>query len=184
VADCWLLAAGCWLLAAGCWLVGCSPEPTDRDSAPQHALSFCVFLPGWKEDGGYQKLSNSKFLRRLVLIAASDHGYCDGAAYQRQDPYRFSPYDTAVFVLQTDKASRKWPADDKFEKELRTVFAECTPSENAVKRQRKTSAGAKRAKEAKAGASGALAPAPAKDADDDDESADSDDESSEEDEEE
>ena len=34
------------------------------------------------------------------------------AAHQRQDPYRFSPYDTAVFVLQTDKAARKWPADE------------------------------------------------------------------------
>ena len=72
-----------------------------------HALSFVVFLPGWQEGGGYQKLSASSFLRRRVLIAAADHGYCDGAAHQRQDPYRFSPYDTAVFVLQTDKASRK-----------------------------------------------------------------------------
>ena len=42
----------------------------------------------------------------------------------------------AVFVLQTDKASRKWPADDAFEKELRVAFAECTPSDTALTRQR------------------------------------------------
>ena len=106
-----------------------------------HALSFVVFLPGWQEGGGYQQLSASPFLRRRVLIAAADHGYCDGAAHQRQDPYRYSPYDTAVFVLQTDKASRKWPADDKFERELRKAFAECVPSENAVQRQGKATKG-------------------------------------------
>ena len=44
----------------------------------------------------------------------------------------YDAHDTAVFVLQTDKASRKWPADDKFEHALRTAFAECTPSEQAV----------------------------------------------------
>ena len=43
----------------------------------EHALSFAVILPGWKEGGGYQALSASPFLRRTVLIAAADHGYCD-----------------------------------------------------------------------------------------------------------
>ena len=120
-------------------------EAAAAEPVGNHALSYTVFLPGWQEGAGYQSLSKSKFLRRRVLIAAADHGYCDGAAHQRQDPYRFSPYDTAIFVLQTDKASRRWPADDKFEAALRKAFAECTPSVTAVKRQHKQTKGAKRA---------------------------------------
>lgn len=118
---------------------------SERIPIGSHTLSFCVFLPGWQECVGFQKLSNSTYLRRLILIAATEHGYCDGAAYQRQDPYRFSPYDTAVFVLQTDRAVKKWPADDAFEHELRIAFAQCTPSESAVKRQSKKGKGAYRA---------------------------------------
>ena len=60
-----------------------------------------------------------------------------GAAHQRQDPYRYSPYDTAIFVVQTDKGARKWAADDRFERELRKAFAECVPSDTAVQRQLK-----------------------------------------------
>lgn len=82
-------------------------------------------------------------MRRHILIAAKDHGYCDGASYQRQDPYRNSPFDTAILVLQTAKASRKWPAHDKFEAALRSAFAECVPSAAAVARQLKHDAGAK-----------------------------------------
>lgn len=36
-------------------------------------------------------------------------GFLDGASHQRRDPYRQSPWDTGVFVLQTSRASRKWP---------------------------------------------------------------------------
>ena len=108
-----------------------------------HALSFTVILPGWKECDAFNVLSESHFLRRRVLVAAADHGFCDGASYQRQDPYRNSPFDTSVFVLQTDKAARKWPANDKFEADLRDAFAACVPSESAVGRQLKHDAGAK-----------------------------------------
>lgn len=36
-------------------------------------------------------------------------GFLDGASHQRRDPYRQSPWDTGVFVLQTSRAARKWP---------------------------------------------------------------------------
>ena len=84
----------------------------------------------------------SAFLARHVLIAAADHGFCDGAAYQRQDPFRHAPFDTAVLVLQTAKAGRKWVADDAFEAALRGAFAACVPSDAAVARQLKRGAGA------------------------------------------
>uniref|UniRef100_A0A7S0L1P1 PCIF1 WW domain-containing protein n=1 Tax=Coccolithus braarudii TaxID=221442 RepID=A0A7S0L1P1_9EUKA len=104
----------------------------------KHALSFVVFLPGWQEGGGYQQLSKSAFLRAKILVAATDHGFCDGASHQRQDPYRHSPYDTCVFVLQTAKASRKWPtAKPDFEAQLRAAMGKCVPSEAAVGRQLK-----------------------------------------------
>jgi phosphorylated CTD-interacting factor 1 len=109
-----------------------------------HALSFIVILPGWTESAAFTALSESPFLRKRVLIAAADHGFCDGAAFQRQDPFRASPFDTSVFVMQTDKASRKWPCSaDKFEVELRAAFASCMPSASAVERQLKRDAGAR-----------------------------------------
>jgi hypothetical protein len=52
-----------------------------------------------------------RYLRFKLVVAAEDHGFCDGASHQRKDPYRESPYDTAVFVLQTEAGARKWPAD-------------------------------------------------------------------------
>lgn len=117
------------------------------DAQGDHALSFTVIIPGWAESECYQKLKASPFMRRHVLIAAADHGYCDGASYQRQDPYRHSPFDTAVLVMQTDKAARKWAANDGFEAGLRTAFAACVPSEAAVARQLKRDAGARGAVE-------------------------------------
>ena len=100
------------------------------------ALSFVVILPGWQEGASYKTLTASPFLRAKILIAAADHGFCDGASHQRQDPYRHSPFDTAVLILQTDKASRKWPAaTGTFESALRRAFGACVPSETAVARQ-------------------------------------------------
>lgn len=62
---------------------------------------------------GYQALSSTPYLRRQLLVAASDHGYCDGAAHQRKDTYRLSPYDTCVFFVQTDKAAARWAVTDQ-----------------------------------------------------------------------
>merc|ERR1712012_516024 len=84
----------------------------------RHALAFSVFVPAWMEGQAFHRLSSSPFLRRKVLVAAADHGYCDGASYQRKDPFQESPYDTACFFLQTDRAAERWPADAGFEAEL------------------------------------------------------------------
>lgn len=101
----------------------------------RHALAFAVFLPAWREGRAFHRLSASPFLRRTVLLAAADHGYCDGASYQRKDPFQESPFDTACFFLQTDRAAQSWPADSAFEAELRTAMAQCVPSAAAVQRQ-------------------------------------------------
>ena len=58
-----------------------------------------------------------------------------GASHQRADPLRASPYDTVVFVLQTERGSRKWPADGRFEAELRAAFAASVPLSSAAERQ-------------------------------------------------
>ena len=39
------------------------------------------------------------------MLAAADHGYCDGAAHQRKAAFRGSLYDTGVFVLMSKKAA-------------------------------------------------------------------------------
>jgi len=102
-------------------------------------LSFAVFVPGWKEGRGYRAMCASSMLRRQVHIDASDHGFCDGASHQRKDPFRASPYATTCFILQTTRASTKWPANDSFEKDLRKAMALTVPLKSASARQEKRS---------------------------------------------
>ncbi|XRB24019.1 phosphorylated CTD-interacting factor 1 [Pseudoscourfieldia marina] len=98
-------------------------------------LAFCFVQPGWTERVAWTSLSKSAFLRLRVVVAAADHGFCDGTSHQRQDPFRTSPYDTGVFVLQTSAAATKWPVGEALEPELRAAFAQCLPSQAAAKRQ-------------------------------------------------
>ena len=55
-------------------------------------MSFVVVVPAWEEARFHTLLSQSPHLRRTVVIAKEDHGFCDGASHQRQDRYRDSPY--------------------------------------------------------------------------------------------
>jgi len=48
-------------------------------------MSFVVIVPGWLEDPAWMALSASSFKRAFFLVAAADHGFCDGAQHQRQD---------------------------------------------------------------------------------------------------
>ena len=63
-------------------------------------------------------------------MAATDHGYCDGAAHQRKNTYRTSVYDTGVFVLQSKRAVEtnagktvSAEGGKKFEKSLRASMS-------------------------------------------------------------
>ncbi|KAF6254202.1 phosphorylated CTD interacting factor 1 WW domain-containing protein [Scenedesmus sp. NREL 46B-D3] len=105
--------------------------------AARTALSFCVLVPGWQEVAGWQMMSSSSHLRRSLVVAAADHGYCDGASHQRRDLYRQSPYDSAILFLQTTAAAAKWPVSDSLIQQLQAAMASCCPSGAAVERQRK-----------------------------------------------
>ena len=45
-------------------------------------LTFVVFVPGWTDEWAWSALNNSRFLVTKFVVAAADHGYCDGAAHQ------------------------------------------------------------------------------------------------------
>jgi phosphorylated CTD-interacting factor 1 len=101
-------------------------------------LCFVVLLPGWGELRGRAALLASPALRFSLRVAADDHGFCDGASHARRDPFRASPYDTDVLVLQTRAAAAATPVrSDALEAELRAAFAACVPSLAAAKRQRR-----------------------------------------------
>eukprot|EP00775_Hariotina_reticulata_P012416 gene12416-12552_t len=68
---------------------------------------------------------------------SSLRGYCDGAAHQRKDPYRASPFDTALLFLQTRAAATKWPISPRLLQDLQAAMATCLPSAAAAERQRK-----------------------------------------------
>ncbi|CAM9239464.1 unnamed protein product, partial [Ectocarpus fasciculatus] len=92
-------------------------------------MSFVVIIPGWEDDPAWIALSESKFKKQQWLIAACDHGYCDGAQHQRQDRYRESTYDTGVFVLQNDLGAKKWPSNNPLvESSLREAMAHAIPT--------------------------------------------------------
>lgn len=100
----------------------------------QHALSFVIVLPdgaGAKEGRAHQSLSNSPFLRATIRLSAAEHGYADGAAHKRSDPYHQALADAAVLVLQTEKGARKWAADTSpLQAKLRFAFGACLPPPN------------------------------------------------------
>ncbi len=86
--------------------------------------------------GGYARLSSSPFLRREVRFGAGTLGFVHaGAASTRkleEQPHVISDREIACLVLQTEKAARKWPAADAFEKQLRDAFAACVPAGGAA----------------------------------------------------
>ena len=101
--------------------------------AAAEPLCFAVVVPGWTNCAGYTAMAEAgRFLRRSLLVAAADHGFVDGGQHARARSYRESPYDTMLFVLQTDAAAAKWPVEgakgDAAMRQLERAFASCTPS--------------------------------------------------------
>ncbi|KNC85417.1 hypothetical protein SARC_02416 [Sphaeroforma arctica JP610] len=107
-------------------------------------LSFIVVVPGWVNEVSYQTMLASPFMEGdgPLLISKDDHGFCDGAQHQRQDRYRNSPFDTAIFFLRTD-AARNVYGERTFESDaiLRKAFAEALPSDAAVARRARDARG-------------------------------------------
>ena len=70
-------------------------------------LTFIVIVPAWTQLPFWDSLASSEWLRAPVkLLAAADHGYCDGAQHQRRPDERHRPssFDTGVFLLQNAAA--------------------------------------------------------------------------------
>jgi hypothetical protein len=128
----------------------------NNNNSNERPLSFVVIVPGWLEDEGYNLMSTSKVKRAHWIVAKEEHGFCDGAQHQRRDRFRASPYDTAIFVLQNDAGSRKWPVmnmtrkkqngknevcEESIEAELRRAFATGVPIASAVARRKRDGRG-------------------------------------------
>jgi phosphorylated CTD-interacting factor 1 len=102
------------------------------------ALTMVYITPAWRELKGRAQLLASPYARLKLALAAADHGYVDGAAHGagRVDPYRSSPYDSELLVMQSPAAAAARPLDgSELEGTLRAAFAQCVPSEAALRRQ-------------------------------------------------
>ena len=117
-------------------------------------LTFVVFVPGWTDEWAWSALNNSRFLVTKFVVAAADHGYCDGAAHQRKASFRSSTYDTGVFALcspkaQSTVAGKRFRAQNGavFERDVREAFAGARLSEGSIVKHvtQKTAAAAARA---------------------------------------
>ena len=102
-------------------------------------LMFVVFIPGWSDEWAWSALSDSRFLVTKFVVAAADHGYCDGAAHQRKASFRSSTYDTGVFALcspkaQSTVAGKRIRAQNGavFERDVREAFAGARLSEGSL----------------------------------------------------
>ena len=107
-----------------------------KNDAP---LTFVVFVPGWTDEWAWSALNNSRFLVTKFVVAAADHGYCDGAAHQRKASFRSSSYDTGVFALcspkaQSTVAGKRFRAQNGavFERDVREAFAGARLSEGSI----------------------------------------------------
>ena len=119
----------------------------DENDAP---LSFVVFVPGWTDEKAWSSLTGSRFLKNSFVVAAADHGYCDGAAHQRKASFRSSTYDTGVFALcsrraETTLAGKRFVAKNgaSFELDVREALAGARMSDAAAAAVKKTVGGAR-----------------------------------------
>ena len=122
----------------------------DTNDAP---LSFVVFVPGWTDEKAWSSLTGSRFLKNSFVVAAADHGYCDGAAHQRKASLRSSTYDTGVFALCSRKAEmtlagKRFVAKNgaSFEADVREALAGARMSDAAAAAVKKTVRGAREKK--------------------------------------
>lgn len=83
-------------------------------------------------------LSSSPCLEHSFTVAAAEHGFRDGAPHAARDPYRRSPFDTAVSLLRSRAEREKKPLGDSdtWEAAIREAFKLCLPSAEAEERQR------------------------------------------------
>jgi hypothetical protein len=114
---------------------------TSLFTASTGPLSFVVVVPKWDQAAFYTSLSSSPWLQRKMVIVKEEHGFCDGASFQRQDRFRDSPYDTVVFLLQNQAGAKKWPASTEIEGRIRRGFAAGIPTEGMRLRQAKEGKG-------------------------------------------
>ena len=92
-----------WATSCPRWRVRCTPRSTSPNATINRSRSSSV--PGWTDEPSWVSLSESPRVRSKFVVAAADHGYCDGAAHQRKASFRGSSYDTGVFVLQSSRAA-------------------------------------------------------------------------------
>jgi phosphorylated CTD-interacting factor 1 len=104
-------------------------------------MSFVVVVPAWRDAEAWRALDASPFNRRVLVVARDEHGFCDGAAHQRRDRYRDSPYDTALFFLQNDAGAAQWPASDGALDAVRRAMALALPTAAMRKRQKRDGRG-------------------------------------------
>eukprot|EP00965_Chrysotila_dentata_P089639 2959468-Pleurochrysis_carterae.AAC.1 len=102
--------------------------------ASREPMTMVMVLPGWLDSRGWQQVNASRLLRRRLLVAAADHGFVDGAQHMRRYSYRQSPYDTALFFLQTGAAEVTTAVSDAVVADIEASLAACTPSEETLKR--------------------------------------------------
>ena len=112
-------------------------QSLDAAAAAGQALTFAYIIPGWIDGVGRNAIKASPYVTLALRVAAADHGFVDGASHGagRVDPYRPSPYDTELYVLQTPKAAIDRHKGRELEAALRDAFARCAPSTAALKRQ-------------------------------------------------
>lgn len=101
----------------------------------ESCLTFVVIVPSTSDVGNIQRAAakrfggeslqrmlNSSFCRRHILLKAKEHGYVEGAQHLRPTKYKESLYDTSVIVLQSSRARERKLDVEKLESDVRGAF--------------------------------------------------------------
>eukprot|EP01134_Creolimax_fragrantissima_P000084 CFRG0084T1 len=94
----------------------------EKSEKEKKALSFIVIIPAWLHIDGWKRLNSSDYLTKVLTLPQREHGFCEGTQHSRPSRYRISTCDTSVFFLQTNAASKRWPATEEACNEVREAF--------------------------------------------------------------
>jgi phosphorylated CTD-interacting factor 1 len=94
-------------------------------SATNEPLSFIIFVPNWTDASSLQKMQDSKYLSKDLVLSANEHSYVNGFQHTAQQHKRnyVAVHETHVYFLQNESACEKWKVTDEKTNQLKQLFS-------------------------------------------------------------
>jgi len=90
----------------------------------REALSFAIIIPKQEASAGWQILRQSPYLKAHWVAGKHMHGYIEGNQHMRGRSFKVASFETSILVVQTSKATAKWPPTSQLKEEVLAAFAQ------------------------------------------------------------